>query len=378
MKHQLKKLLTLAMSAALLLPLGACTAPSESAETEADTSAATVEQTQAATTAAPETEPVVETPPYAPDFRVTAYVVNGITDLSAFNAEHLARVTDVIMIGGGTPRIQKDGSLEMDPNFALYVSNLKEATKGLPIRIHVNLISPPSENLREGASWEDQMHNIARQFQKAFLSGKLEKNIKDLLETYGLDGVFFDWEYPVQSLHKRWFSDFLLSLDEALGDEYAIGCAISHWCADFPAEAIAVMDMVELMSYDIFDAEGFHATTQLAKDHVNTLLGLGYKPEQIDLGIPFYGHPTAEGQLSWYGYNSFYDKLDEQGLYHEEHTGLKHHFNTPAVVYEKTAWCIEQGIGGVMSWHYSCDAPVDSGYSLFEAIAQAKADAGVK
>jgi GH18 family chitinase len=237
---------------------------------------------------------------------------------------------------------------------------------------------PPVENVAEGATWEAEMDAQARLYQKAFTSGKLEGNIKSVLETYDLDGIFFDWEYPISGGHKKWFGKFLKSLDATLGDDYAIGCAISNWCADFPAEAIAVMDMVELMSYDIFDAEGFHATTELAKDHVNTLLNLGYKPEQIDLGIPFYGHPTAEGQMSWYGYGSFYDKLDEQGLYHEEHTGLKHHFNTPAVVYEKTAWCIEQGIGGVMSWHYNCDAPADSGYSLFEAIARAKSDAGVK
>jgi GH18 family chitinase len=265
----------------------------------------------------------------------------------------------------------------MDPNFDLYVRNIKEATKGLPIRIHVNLISPVVEKLREDDTWDEQMNKLARQYLAAFKSGKLETSIKNLLETYELDGIFFDWEYPTQSIHKTWFGDFLVSLDGVLGDDYSIGCAISHWCADFPAEAIAVMDLVELMSYDVFDAEGFHATTELAKEHVNTLLRLGYKPEQIDLGIPFYGHPT-NGQMSWYGYGSFYDRLDEQGLFHEENTGLKHHFNTPAVVYEKTAWCIEQGIGGVMAFHYSCDAPADSGYSLFCAIQQAKDDAGLK
>lgn len=370
MKHQIKKILTLALSAALLLPLGACTSPSDSTETEADPSSTNG-------TEATETRPAEETPRYDPDFRVTAYVVNGITDVSTFRTEHMAKVTDVIMIGEGTPRIMTDGSLEMDPNFALYVSNMKKATEGLPIRIHVNLIGPPAEDLDPAASWDDQMHHFARLYQKAFRSGNLEGNIKSLLETYELDGVFFDWEYPAQSIHKKWFGKFLVSLDATLGDDYTIGCAISHWCADFPAEAIAVMDMVELMSYDIFDAEGFHATTALAKEHVQALLNLGYKPEQIDLGIPFYGHPT-NGERSWYGYNSFYDKLDEQGLYHEEHTGIKHHFNTPAVVYEKTAWCIEQGIGGVMSWHYNCDAPADSGYSLFEAIARAKSDASVK
>ena len=221
------------------------------------------------------------------------------------------------------------------------------------------------------------MHNAAKEWRKAFESGRLEANIKNMLDTYGLDGVFFDWEYPNRDIHKKWFGEFLVSLDETLGDAYALGCAVADWCADLPAEAIAVLDMVELMSYDLWDENGFHATTELAIAHVEKLLSLGYSPAQIDLGIPFYARPTNKGEY-WYGYNGFHDKLDEQGLYHEESTGLKHSFNTPAVVYEKTEWCIENNVGGVMVWHYACDVPGDGEYSLFAAIAQAKADAGVK
>ena len=139
--------------------------------------------------------------------------------ITSFKTEHLSRVTDVIMIGKGMPRIMKDGTLEMDPNFALYVSNMKEATKGLPIRIHVNMFGPPAENVPEGATWEAQMNAQARLYPKAFMSGKLEGNIKSLPETYELDGVFFDWEYPNQSIHKKWFGDFLVSLDATLGDD---------------------------------------------------------------------------------------------------------------------------------------------------------------
>ncbi len=377
MKHQLKKLLTLALSAALLLPLGACTTPSEPAETEADTPA-TVEQTEPATTAAPETEPVVETPPYDPDFRVTAYVVGGITDLSTFDTDHLARVTDLIMIGDGMPTFDNQGGVLIDPNFGLYVENIKKACEGLPIRIHVNLFGPgaekPIEEYADESAWRT---DIARQHQKAFKSGKLEGNIKNLLETYGLDGVFFDWEYPILDSHRKWMGDFLISLDATLGDDYVIGNAVHPTYAWFSAKALAVIDMVELMCYDVFDDQGYHATMEHAKDFVQSLLDLGYDPKQIDLGIPFYGHAT-NGQMTWSLYGGLYDKLDENGIFYSEHSGLSYSLNTPDMVYEKTAWCIEQGIGGVMSWHYSCDAPSDSGYSLFEAIQRAKDDAGVK
>ena len=44
------------------------------------------------------------------------------------------------------------------------------------------------------------------------------------------------------------------------------------------------------------------------------------------------------------------------------------------MVYEKTAWAIGQGLGGVMVWHYTCDVPADDEYSLFRSIAEAKAE----
>ena len=62
----------------------------------------------------------------------------------------------------------------------------------------------------------------------------------------------------------------------------------------------------------------------------------------------------------WYEYNSFYDKLDEDGLYYETDTGLIHSFNTQKTVYDKTAWGIKQGLGGVMVWHYACDVPAEA------------------
>ena len=70
----------------------------------------------------------------------------------------------------------------------------------------------------------------------------------------------------------------------------------------------------------------------------------------------------------------FYDKLDENGLYHEARTGLVFSFNTPRVVYDKTAWAIDNGFGGVMVWNYACDVPADNEASLFRAIARARND----
>ena len=51
------------------------------------------------------------------------------------------------------------------------------------------------------------------------------------MEKYSLDGVFFDYEFPITAQREIEFSDFLVRLDKTLGDDYVIGAALSHgWC----------------------------------------------------------------------------------------------------------------------------------------------------
>ena len=209
--------------------------------------------------------------------------------------------------------------------------------------------------------------------EKAFDSGALEENIKAVLEEYELDGIFFDYEYSISRFAKDDFGEFLVSLKNTIGSDYILGMAIAGWCCDFPAEAIEAVDMVEIMSYDLWDKDGLHATMKTAQDDAEKVIKQGYPPEKIDLGIPFYARPTTR-EAFWYSYNGFYDQLDENGLYFEENTGLYHSFNTADLVYDKAKWAKERGLGGVMVWHYSCDTPADSEYSLFNAIVRAKSE----
>ena len=54
------------------------------------------------------------------------------------------------------------------------------------------------------------------------------------------------------------------------------------------------------------------------------------------------------------------------------------YFNDESLIYEKTTMAIEKKLGGMMVWHYTSDAPSDSGHSLFSAIQRAKDDAGIE
>ena len=306
----------------------------------------------------------------AEEFRITAYAVgSNFVDASRIDASHFADLTDVILIG--VSNFNTEGEITFDKNFETILSNIKEVMKNSDANLYLNIIGPGYKTT--STDWYEQMDDQGKYHDIAFRSGNLEKNIKDVLVKYGFDGIFFDYEYPEKKEHWKVFDEFLISLDKYLGDEFKIGCAIYAWNTKQSRKSIKVTDMVEVMAYDLWDKDGTHASLKGAKQCIRQMILEGYKKEQMDLGIPFYARPVTK-EAYWYGYNGWYDKLDEKGFCVDDETGLTFSFNTYDMVYEKTQWAINRGLGGAMIWHYSCDVPKDNEISLFNAIYNAKND----
>lgn len=309
----------------------------------------------------------------AADFRVTAYLVGGgLENPDRIEKTHFDDVTDVILIS--VAFFNTEGKLTYNEHFDEIVKNVKDAIGDRDVNLYLNLIGPGSTV--NSSDWNEQMESQGQRHDMAFKSGDLEKNIKDALDAYGFDGVFFDYEYPLTKDHWKVFDEFIIGLDKYLGDDYKIGCAISAWMTLQSRKAIKCLDMVEAMAYDVWEKDGTHASMKSMKSVVNELILRGYKREQIDIGIPFYARPTNHDAY-WYGYNGWYDKLDEKGFCYDPGTGLTFSFNDYDTVYKKTHWAIGRGLGGVMIWHYSCDVPADNELSLFNAITAARNDYGV-
>ncbi len=288
-------------------------------------------------------------------FRVSAYMR---TDLD-IDFSHLDNgITDVLLISGMS--FDQDGVITVNDEAAACIEKAKEAIGDRPIRLYCTLFGPSNQG-----------------YVHALRSGNLEPNVVAFLEEYGLDGVSFDWEFPTSKAQKRLYSDFLVSMDKALGDKYYLSVALHEICPEMTPEAIAIIDHVELMSYDIWDDQRMHATLELAIQNVQTFLDLGYRPEQINLGIPLYGRPQT-GEAFWPEYNAYYQLMDENGLYYDEGRGLAYSFNTYEAAYEKTKWAIEKGLGGVMTFANHCDLPADNEMALQNAIAKAIRDAAAE
>ena len=305
----------------------------------------------------------------AAPLRVCAYIVVGGADsFDRLDKSHLDGLTDIILIGS-TASFNTEGELSVSPDFGKVVADFRSATEKNGTRIYATIFGPGAtteENIE--AKFESQ----AARHKLAFDSGVLENNIRGFLGTYGLDGVNFDYEFPGNAQREKEFSDFLVSLDKTLGDDFLITAAVSSgWCKNTTKEAIEALDSVQLMDYDLWDRIGQHSTIGIGKGCVQELLSVGFSKEQIDLGLAFYARPTTQDAY-WYDYKDYYDKTDRYGFAPDEEHGLTASFNTPRDIYLKTRWAKRNGIGGVFVWNYACDVPADNSASLFNAIYRAK------
>lgn len=322
--------------------------------------------------------------------RVTAYVVGDrVYDKKNLDAGHFDTITDVILFGltsfdekGAVifNEVEIDGQkLGGQQVFEQALKNIREISnaKKTPLNIYVNLLGPnPQESTGD---WNKDMDLKADIHAKAMVENqeKLISGISDLVLKYQLDGVFFDYEYPIKKSQWTMFGDFLIQLKAKLGTK-KLGTALAAWGVSLSKQAIDSIDMVEVMTYDSFDKpDGNHSPFySCAPQAVDFFVKKGFDRAKLDLGIPFYARP-ADGGAFWYDYSSEAHKLGKFGnmatgkAREAEDKCETRFYNGYQMTYDKTAYAVNAGVGGVMVWHYSCDLPADDGLSLFGAIGKA-------
>ncbi len=302
------------------------------------------------------------------DFKVTTYIRGDAVMYwgGELYEEDFDIVTDAIIFE--CANFNSKGEVEYDEEkMEKVLAEVRDAIGDRDIHLTLNLLGPGG--VTDSDVYEDQMEAQSDEHNKAFKSGVLEDNIIAVLEKYDFDGVHFDYEYPLSRKAWHYYNKFLVSLGRKLGKKYTLGVAGNAWNIKFTNAAIGAIDTFELMSYDNIDEQGRHATYEDTVEQIRQLGLRGLPIHKVNVGIPFYSRPTDMSGY-WYGYNGCYEKMTEDGWYHCDETDKDFWFNTPDVVAQKTDYCIRNGFGGVMIWHYNCDLPSSQEGSLLRAIGQ--------
>lgn len=312
------------------------------------------------------------------DFRITSYLVcQWLYGNESIDVKKMNTLTDIILFG--VARFDENGNVylqELDINgemidgeiiFKDIIKVIKEANSGA--KIHCNILGP------DGVDSDDK----ERLHSQAFVNNgeTLTKNILNLLETYGFDGIFFDYEYPYKPESVKDYSNYLVKLDSQLGN-YVLGAAFSHWSCNISKDAIKVLDRVEIMSYDNMTEYNSHAefATVGGALAVKDFIKRGYDLSKCDLGLPFYGR-THGGEEAWPSYaqiagdlenNPFKNTIAKSYMNGDTSGNVTTSFNSVQMIKDKTAFANDYGLGGVMVWHYTCDVDYESDMSLFKAV----------
>lgn len=329
-----------------------------------------------------------------PDFRVTGYVVSDdftsvlqdealsvqekySTMLQMLQAHNFAGLTHVYFYCGAS----------FDENAAVFLgeagSDQQAARSDLALMLrcmrdtgHADLKISCVFGIGTGYA---AMHPAMGENQNTFIS-----NLIDFAENLGFDGIDFDYEFPQSDADYQVFGDFLVALKARMhaemGEDALLSCAFGTRDITYPAEVVEALDMVNMMTYDIFDQDGQHSSFwSCAVQGAKYLESVGFKKEQINIGIPFYGTQT-DALMEQYIYKNadHFDYFDNYYTFPSYYDGspTEVYFNSPAMVRDKTAYALLNGYGGVMAWSFFCDTDYSSDYSLWRAVYTAAAQFG--
>jgi len=200
------------------------------------------------------------------------------------------------------------------------------------------------------------------------------ENLMKFMETYQLDGVDYNWEYPGYRMGKGYMEEKeilkdyegLASLLKETKDAFASSEKVitMAYYPDTKQEMLLHLvgadehvDLIHSMSYDQGGAN--HSPRELATKTINQADIASLPLSKLCLGVPFYGRKaTVEGD--WVTYE---DLVQEQKLTGKEDIATKDGvgvgFNGQQTLGWKVKLAVQKKLGGVMIWEVGQDCRVN-------------------
>lgn len=196
---------------------------------------------------------------------------------------------------------------------------------------------------------------------------KFADNVKKVLETYRLDGVDLDFEWPANNESAfNTYNQTIIALRNTIGYDYTFSVSLHPVSYKMSLDAAKVVDFISIQAYgpspDRFPYDRFVADTQL-------ILDWGFPKDKIVMGVPFYG-VTKDGSKSTEAYWSFVQEGLVTSTAQSEVTYKNKLFIYDSVdaIRKKTKYTMDQGLAGMMSWDLATDVTLSHEYSLLRAM----------
>lgn len=210
---------------------------------------------------------------------------------------------------------------------------------------------------------------------------KFTDNTLTLLKDLEADGVIVDIEYP-RSNWDRWLNEKYATQLRVRNDDKSmymmvtaghyswVGSAGGNWSRFFINNGIT--HHVGMLSY----GRGYLNSMAFMKYmHTEYTFWKGIARSKMVLGLGFYGEtPQDQG----YCYKDLVSRLNNPNdlatnIIPNPH-GENWVINSSKDIYNKVRYARQQGFGGVMAWHWSCDTHISQANSLTRAVEGALTD----
>ena len=180
-------------------------------------------------------------------------------------------------------------------------------------------------------------------------------NMISFVNTYALDGVDIDWEYPNDGTSANNYVTLMTQLATEMHNRGKLltAAVVGTDGNSILSSVFSVVDFLNLMAYDYNDFQ--HSTYNYASQSISYWKGRGLPASKTVLGVPFYGRPSWEtfAALVARGADPYADVYGNVG------------YNGITTIKSKTNLAFDQG-NGIMIWELSGDAT--GANSLLSAI----------
>jgi GH18 family chitinase len=271
------------------------------------------------------------------DFKVIAYVPSWKPDLvDQIPYEKLTHINFSFL------KHYADGSLrDFEPSFFLEEVVQKAHAKNVKV-----LISVGGWDLGDGGGVDDAFEEMAS---KLKTRQRFIKNLSKFVDTYKLDGVDIDWEFPDLPRSGVYFDTLMMDLwTEFHPKNKLVTCALvpsAYNGKHINSFSFQYMDFMNIMAYD---GGAPHSSYQYGVSSVEYWVARGLPKEKAILGLPFYGRNKSDGQMA---YNEIVNQ--DKAASQVDITGDMEYNGQPTIRL-KTQYAL-QNAGGVMFWEMSQD-----------------------
>ena len=242
-----------------------------------------------------------------------------------------------------------DGSIDFSGFYPEHIEYLKKLRRIYGFRLHICLAGGSSRFLPV--------------LRKPAMAEKFAQNIVDVAQTWKLNGVDFDWEYPRSKTDLAAYIALIQNIRQGLKNmghntpdktnrrDYRFSVAISRLQSPLSQKLFEAVDIVNFMAYDFVPRHSTFEDTSEMVEYLSARYAIA--PQKIFLGMPFYGKQIKSGRRRAKTYGRLAQEFD---LAPEDNEMDNYYFNGQDMILRKFEFAQRKKLGGIMIWEIGQDS----------------------